>query len=280
VTAALPIQGLSTLAVTVLSVDGNTAYVRSEHTGASFPVARDVLRAHALPPMPGERWIVDRSFGTDWTFAAIVGGNPVNPVVTVGNATERLAITNPFVNLAVYQLDTYSIWYWDGTAWVERIPPNVTALQTQVASLQTQVDAKPRGLLKIVRWPSDITIINTAPVLMESLSVGLTAGRSYKVEWHTNQAGSLAAGPPNGSSSIVTAVGSVVATSPTIRGCGIRVYNATQEVYTLTAFYDAVANETRAFGVVGNSGSSSASITYYGGQGRFLSVEDVGPTPA
>lgn len=279
-TGAMPIPGLSVQAVAVLSVDGNTALVRSEHTGKQFPVARDVLRAHALPPMPGERWIIDLAYGNDWTFAAIIGGNPVNPVITVSNQAERLAITNPFQNLVVYQLDTYSMWYWNGTAWVERIPPNVTALQAQVASLQAQVDAKPRGLLKIVRWPSDITIINTAPVLMESLAVGLTAGRTYKIIWHVNQAGSLAAGPPNGSSSIVTAVSSVVAGSPTIRGAGIRVYNATQEVYTLTAFYDALVTETRAFGVVGNSGSSSASITYYGGQGRFLSVEDAGPTPA
>jgi hypothetical protein len=279
-TGALPVQGLSSQAVTVLSVDGNTAYVRSDHTGGRFPVARDVLRAHALPPMPGERWIVDRAYGSDWTFAAIIDGDVVNPVLTVGNAAERLAIRNPFQNLAVYQLDSYSIWYYDGAAWVERIPPNVTALQAQVAALQTQVNGLPRGLLKIVRWPSDITIVNTASILMESLSVPVVAGRSYEVLWHCNQAGSLAAGPPNGQASLVSAVGSVTAGSPSLRGSGIRVYNATQEVITLTATFDATANETRAFGIAANSGSSSASITFYGAQGRFLSVKDVGLTPS
>jgi hypothetical protein len=123
VTASAPIQGLSALAVTVLSVDGNTAYVRNDHTGTTFPVARDVLRAHALPPMPGERWIVDRAYGTDWTFAAIIGGDPVNPLLTVGNAAERLAIQNPFRNLAVYQLDTWTVWYWNGSAWTVSAPP-------------------------------------------------------------------------------------------------------------------------------------------------------------
>jgi hypothetical protein len=272
VTGAAPIQGLSSQAVTVLSVDGNTAYVRSDHTGGRFPVARDVLRAHALPPMPGERWIVDRAYGSDWTFAAIIDGDVVNPVLTVGNAAERLAIRNPFQNLAVYQLDSYSMWYYNGTAWVERIPPSFTALQAQVNAL-------PRGLLKIVRWPSDITIVNTASILMESLSVPVVAGRSYEIVWHCNQAGSLAAGPPNGQASLVSAVGSVAASSPSLRGSGIRVYNATQEVITLTATFDATANETRAFGIAANSGSSSASITFYGAQGRFLSVKDVGLTP-
>jgi hypothetical protein len=122
-TGAMPTQGLSILAVTVLSVSGNTAYVRNDHTGTSFPVARDVLRAHALPPMPGERWVVDKAFGTDWTFAAIIGGDPVNPLVVAGNASERLAIQNPFINLAVYQLDTWTVWYWDGDSWVISAPP-------------------------------------------------------------------------------------------------------------------------------------------------------------
>lgn len=141
-TASAPIQGLSILAVTVLSVDGNTAYVRNDHTGTTFPVARDVLRAHALPPMPGERWIVDRAYGTDWTFAAIIGGDPVNPLLTVGNAAERLAIQNPFRNLTVYQLDTWTIWYWDGDSWAVSAPPPAPEPR-QVAcqvSLSTDVD--------------------------------------------------------------------------------------------------------------------------------------------
>jgi hypothetical protein len=114
---------------------------------------------------------------------------------------------------------------------------------------------------------------------MESLVAPVVAGRSYEVLWHCNQAGSLAAGPPNGFASLVSASGSVVAGSPSIRNTGIRVYNATQEVITMTATFDAVVTENRAFGVAANSGSSSASITFYGGLGRFLSVKDVGLTP-
>lgn len=278
-TGAMPIQGLSIQAVTVLSVDGNTAYVRSDHTGKSFPVARDVLRAHALPPMPGERWILDMAYGADWTFAAIIGGDPVNPVLMVGNSAERLAIKNPFVNLAVYQLDTYSIWYWNGSAWVERIPPSVTTLQAQVAALQTQANALPRGLLKIVRFPTDVTVVSPTPIMLESLAVPVVAGRSYEINWHCNQAGSLSAGPPNGQASLLSATTSVTNASPSIRGSGIRVYNATQEIIILSAVFDAVTTETRAFGIAANSGSTSASITFYGGQGRYLSVKDVGLTP-
>lgn len=131
-TGALPAEGLSIQAVTVLSVSGDTAYVRSDHTGRQFPVARDVLRAHALPPMPGERWIVDRAYGSDWTFAAIVGGDPVNPLLVVGNATERLAIQATFRNLTVYQLDTWTVWYWNGSAWTISAPPPAPE-PTQVA---------------------------------------------------------------------------------------------------------------------------------------------------
>lgn len=131
-TGAMPIQGLSIQAVTVLSVSGDTAYVRSDHTGAQFPVARDVLRAHALPPMPGERWIVDKAYGIDWTFAAIIRGDPVNPLLVVGNASERLAIQNTFRNMTVYQLDTWTVWYWDGSAWSISAPPPAPE-PTQVA---------------------------------------------------------------------------------------------------------------------------------------------------
>lgn len=274
-TTSLPIQGLSYLVATVLSVDGNLAFVRADQAGGrTFSVRRDFLRAKAPLPQPGEQWIIERVYGVDgWAFTLLLNGDVQTPMLAVPDAATRIALVGKYPDMIVYQMDSYSAWRWTGTAWQERISPSFTALQAQVNAL-------PRGLVKIVRWPSDITIINTGAVLMESLSVAVVAGRTYRVTWHVNQAGSLAAGPPNGQGSVVTAPNTVVAGSPLLRTSGIRVYNATQEVLTLTGYFDATVNETRAFGVTGNSGSSSASITFYGGQGRHLSVEDVGLTPA
>lgn len=269
----VPMDGLSSMGITVLSVDGSRALVRDQ-IGRQFPVVRNVLRAHSPLPQPGEQWIIDRALGgNDWTFMAIIGGDVQTPMMVVPDAATRLTIQAPYADMAVYQLDSYSAWRWTGTTWQERIAPSFTALQAQANAL-------PRGLVKIVRWPTDITIINTASVLMESLVAPMIAGRSYEVLWHCNQAGSLAAGPPNGFGSIVSAPTTVVAGSPSLRQTGIRVYSGTQEVITLTATFDATVTENRAFGVVGNSGSSSASITFYGAEGRFLSVKDVGLTPA
>lgn len=266
-TAALPIQGLSYLVVTIQSVDGNLALVRADQAGSRpLQVRRDFLRAKGPWPQPGEQWIIERPYGVDgWIFSLRLTGDVQTPMLVVPNAAARNALT-PYTDQAVYQLDTYSAWRWTGTAWQERIAPSFTAL--------------PRGLVKIIRWPSDITLTSTTSILMESLVAPLVAGRSYEVLWHCNQAGSLAAGPPNGFASLVSASGSVVAGSPSIRNTGIRVYSGTQEVITLTATFDATVTENRAFGVAANSGSSSASITFYGGLGRFLSVKDVGLTPS
>ena len=119
----MPATGLTIQAVTVLSVDGNTAYVRSDHTGLQFPVARDILRAHATPPMAGERWILDKAYGAEWTFAAIVGGDPSTPLVAVTNAAERLALRAPYPNMAVYELSSFTVWFWNGTSWAVSAPP-------------------------------------------------------------------------------------------------------------------------------------------------------------
>jgi hypothetical protein len=275
VTASLPVQGLSYLQVTVLSVDGNLAFVRADQAaGRTLYVRRDFLRAQSPLPQPGQTWVIERPYGVDgWMFSAILGGDVQTPMMVVPNAAARNAIAAPYVDQAVYQLDTYSAWRWTGSAWQERVSPSFTALQAQVNAL-------PRGLVKIIRWPSDITLTSTTSILMESLVAPVVAGRSYELLWHCNQAGSLAAGPPNGFATLVSASGSVVAGSPSLRNTGIRVYNATQEVITLTATFDATVTENRAFGVAANSGSASSSITFYGGLGRFLSVKDVGLTPS
>lgn len=122
-TGAMPTPGLTMQSVTVLSVDGDKAYVRSSHTGLQFPVARNILRAHAAPPQPGETWIIDKTYGTDWTFAAILSADLVNPLITVANSAERLAIRVPYPNMAVYELSSYTVWFWDGDSWAVSAPP-------------------------------------------------------------------------------------------------------------------------------------------------------------
>lgn len=272
-TASLPVQGFSYLQVTVLSVDGNLAFVRADQAGGrTFNVRRDFTRAKAPWPQPNEQWIIERPFGSDgWVFSLQLSGDVQTPMLVVPNAAARNALT-PYTDQAVYQLDTYSAWRWTGTAWQERIPPSFTALQAQVNAL-------PRGLLKTVRWAADVTISGTAYTLMESLAVPVVAGRSYEVIWTCNQASSLAAGPPNADTGIVSAPNAVTTSSAFIRQGSIRVYNATREVIELIETFDAVTTETRAFGIIATSNSSSATLTFYGGQGRFLSVKDVGLTP-
>lgn len=271
-TAAVPLNGIGSLGVIVLSVDGNTALVRDQ-TGRQFPVQRDVLRAHSPLPQPGEQWIIDRALGANtWSFMAIIGGDVQTPMITVVDAAARLAIQSPYPNMAVYQLSSYSAWRWTGLAWEERISPAQTALQAQVNAL-------PKGIIGITRRLTDVTATGTGWSLLDSVTVQVTAGRTYEIKWSCNQAGSIAAGPPNGAVAIVSGAPFVIGTSAQIRNAGIRTYNGTQEIIELMAEYDAVATETRAFGTVATPNSATATITFYGGQGRFISVEDKGLTP-
>lgn len=49
--------------------------------------------------------------------------NDMGFLVTRMTTTEKLAIVNPATGLLVYDLDTKSFWYFDGTQWVEAIGP-------------------------------------------------------------------------------------------------------------------------------------------------------------
>lgn len=100
--------GLAWKAVTVLSVDGNVANVRDQ-LSATFWVSRTNLRYKGAPPQVGEQWIVDRSYGNDWTFAMIIN-TPVPParpsqIYTVANSAARDAIQLPDDGMVVYRLD-------------------------------------------------------------------------------------------------------------------------------------------------------------------------------
>lgn len=124
-TTSLPVQGLSYLQVTVLSVDGTLAFVRADQAGGrTFTVRRDFLRAKAPLPQPGEQWIIERPYGVDgWMFSAILGGDVQTPLIVVPDAAARNAIAAPYANLAVYQLDTWTVWQWTGTTWAISAPP-------------------------------------------------------------------------------------------------------------------------------------------------------------
>jgi hypothetical protein len=124
-TSSLPVEGLASLVVEVLSVQDSAALVRSQFGGKQIQVRRDIGRAHAPWPQIGEQWIIDRSFSSEWTFAAIIGGDEQRPVGTVADAAARTAIQAKYINMAVYQLDSFSVWVWNGTIWVEWLPPPI-----------------------------------------------------------------------------------------------------------------------------------------------------------
>lgn len=274
-TGAMPLPGVNYLAVTVQSVNGNQAWVRTDQAGGqAFPVRRDFLRAKSPLPQPGEQWMIERPYGTDgWVFSMILGGDVQAPMLVVADAAARVALTAKYPGMAVYQLSSRSAWSWDGTAWTELVSAAITALQAQVAAM-------PKGLIAITRRATDITCSGTGLTLMESALAQVTAGRSYEVVWSCNQASSLSAGPPNASVGLVSAPNAVTAASPAIRSGGIRVYNVTAEIIELTETFDATATEIRAFGTVASPNSASATITFNGGAGRFLSVKDIGLTPS
>lgn len=124
-TAAVPIQGLTYLVVTIQSVDGSVAFVRADQAGGrTFTVRRDFTRAKGPLPQVGEQWIVERPYGfSDWIFSLLLQGDIQTPMIVVADATARNAIRAPYPDMAVYQLDTWTTWTWTGSAWVVSAPP-------------------------------------------------------------------------------------------------------------------------------------------------------------
>jgi hypothetical protein len=113
---------------------------------------------------------------------------------------------------------------------------------------------------------------------METLTVALVTGRSYKISWTCLQNSSVAAGPSNATVNMRSASGASVTTASTlIRTANIRVFNGTTEVFEFFTVYDALATETRTFGISGMS-NGAPTQTFVGGSGRTLLVEDIGLT--
>lgn len=70
-------RGFPWLEVTVESIDNGLADVVDQF-GEHKSVRVDILRSKGDQPQVGERWIIDRAFGT-WTFAAVIGYVPPEP---------------------------------------------------------------------------------------------------------------------------------------------------------------------------------------------------------
>jgi hypothetical protein len=105
--------------VSVLSVDGKVAIVRDQ-LSQTFKMDRTMMRAKAQPPMVGENWFVDRSYGNDWTFAMIINADitPLVPaVIPVADLAGRNAIQNPIAGQMALRMDSNYVDTFDGTIW-------------------------------------------------------------------------------------------------------------------------------------------------------------------
>lgn len=117
--------GTSNLVVEVLSVQGVLAYVRDQ-LGRTFQMRRDILPAKSAPPKPKEKWIIERTFGNEWIFAAVIGA-PVDP----WEIEEALADVDTTLADHESRLDTLEV------------PPPVTKFSTGIVGVtpDTLVDA-------------------------------------------------------------------------------------------------------------------------------------------
>lgn len=119
-TASLPIQGIGYMVATVVSVQDNQAQVRDQ-TGRTLFVRRDFQRAKGPWPEVGEQWIIDKSFGNDWSFAMLItpSQTPIArpPVMSVADLAGRNAITSPALGQMALRRDSNYVDFFDGTIW-------------------------------------------------------------------------------------------------------------------------------------------------------------------
>lgn len=60
----------------VLEIDENNAALVRMRAGNHERVRADMLRGKSAPPLPGETWIFDQSYGAGWQFAVPVNWTP------------------------------------------------------------------------------------------------------------------------------------------------------------------------------------------------------------
>jgi hypothetical protein len=255
--------GLAWKAVTVLSVDGNLANVRDQ-LSATFWVSRVNLRYKGSPPEVGEQWIVDRSYGNDWTFAMIIN-RPIpltrpSQVYVVANQAARDAIQSPDDGMVVYRIDR--------------------SYHEQYSATSSTWTALPRtGLIR--RWDptADLNISGGLETVDPDVSVTFTIDltRRYKLSY-TTRFSQTNAGTMTFSFRYVAGTGPLLSTSTqwfshTVPGNGAN--------FAGLSAYKVLPpglSGTYTVGVSLFSGSGAGASTLYGssGIGRTLILEDVG----
>lgn len=119
---ALTVDGSAYLVVTVQSVTRDAAIV-VDNFGRQLTVRRDVMRAKAAPPDVGEQWMLDRTVGNAWTFAAIIGADldtyyDQHPPTSIPVANADFSnIVLPYAGLVVLGTDNW-LYRYTGAAWV------------------------------------------------------------------------------------------------------------------------------------------------------------------
>lgn len=255
--------GVAWKSVVIMSVDGNVAIVRDQ-LSMTFKMDRTNLRAKSNPPEVGEEWMVDRSYGNDWSFAMIM--NKPIPLVrpglvySVADATERDAIPSPEHNLTVFRRDR---------AYNEVYDANTS---TWFASPRV-------GLIKRVDPTTDFNFTASPEVVDTAVTVTFTldSSRRYKLTYSTRfsqtNAGTMAMTFRYAAGASL-AITSTLLMTYTPRGNG-----GDNAAMTAVKILPAGLSGQYTVGVTAFAGSGAgASIAYGGssGTGRAFIVEDVG----
>ncbi|RSN58847.1 hypothetical protein DMH01_22835 [Amycolatopsis sp. WAC 04182] len=246
----------------------------------------DRLVAYAVPPVTGAdtgKWFMEIRKGTPaatpvppetpnayvvWDFAVPAASKGVNPSgfdkrfvggqqMIAGptiTSTERPARGRP--GQIWSDGTTGQLWLWNGSAWIGATDPTL-----------------PRGWVGEVKRTTEDTF--TSPVLLERLTLSLSASRRYKVTFSA-QHHAAGFGPPNGSADIRLAAGtSVSLSSPVIKTTGILKNNATRQTFEMVTTFTVPTSGTYSLGLTAN-GFDNPALTFSGGNGRILMVEDIG----
>lgn len=254
--------GLAWKQVTILSVDGDIAYVRDQ-LSQSFWMSRTNLRAKGDAPQVGETWIVDRSYLNDWTFALIVN-KPIRPsqVYVVADSASRDAIVNPDDQMIVYRLDRgyHEIYDVDSETW----------------------SATPRtGLIKTLNPTGNLTMASDNTDTVDSgtvMTVSLRPERSYKITYSTRFT-QTNAGTMTVSFRYVAGSGPLLVTSAEFLTFTAAGNGSNDAGLSVTKILPSGLSGTYTVGVTLYTESGSGSTTVYGGaagKGRSVILEDVG----
>jgi hypothetical protein len=257
--------GLAWKAVTVLSVDGNLANVRDQ-LSATFWVSRVNLRYKGSPPQVGEQWIVDRSYGNDWTFAMLIN-QPIPfarpPLMyVVANGAARDAILNPDNGMIIFRCDWYQHEGYDATS-------------------DTWIPLPRVGLIR--RWDplADLSLTGGTetvdPATVTTWNFNLA--RQYKLSYTTRFSQTNAGGTMGVAFRYVAGNGPLLPTSSRFLTFTVPGNGANNAGLTTFKALPPGLSGTYTVGVSLFSGSGGGNATAYGsasGEGRTAILEDMG----